>query len=169
MVQSRENAGRNNRKTNSSLLQKMRCYWKNSLLLKKISLLLKKMLRCWKKYLRHWKTVFAIEIPLTPKKSSLIVNIVIKLRAYLYSEVYFCPYPRCQILWERCLFFNGICFPLDIQKHDSSKCSEHKTEVSVGRQSVLFSFSIQTFKSFESFIGKLQTKWWSFSFLYNHL
>ena len=38
------------------------------------------------------------------KKSSLIVNIVIKLGSYLYSEVYFCPHSRCQILWERCLF-----------------------------------------------------------------
>ena len=39
--------------------------------------------------------------------------------------------------------FNGICFPLDIWKHDSSKCSEHKAEVSIGRQSALLSFSIQ--------------------------
>ena len=44
--------------------------------------------------------------------------------------------------------FNGICFPLDIRKHDFSKCSEHKTEVSVGCQSILLSFSIQASKSF---------------------
>ena len=42
---------------------------------------------------------------------------------------------------------------LDIRKHDSSKCSEHKTEVLVGRQSILLSFSIQAFKSFELFVG----------------
>ena len=81
------------RNTNSSLLKKMLRYWKNSLLLKKISLLLKKMLRYWKSCLHYWK-----------KCLRYIVNIVMKLGAYLYSEVCFCPHSRCQILWERCLF-----------------------------------------------------------------
>ena len=146
------------RRTNSSLLQKMLSYWKNSLLLKK-SL-------CYrKKCFAVEKNIFAIEkLSLLSKylwhKKNLryIVNIVIKLGAYLHSEVYFCPHSRCQILWERCLFLMAY-VSLWISGSMTPKCSEHKTEVSVGRQSVLLSFSIQTSKSFESFIGNLQTKW----------
>ena len=57
---------------------------KNASLLKKLSSLLK--------HLWHQKNL------------CYIVNILIKLGAYLHSEVHFCPHSRCQILWERCLF-----------------------------------------------------------------
>ena len=62
----------------------MLSYSKNSMLLKKMSSLLKHLL--------HQKNL------------CYIVNIVIKLGAYLHSEVHFCPHSRCQTLWERCLF-----------------------------------------------------------------
>ena len=71
-----------------------------------------------KQTLRYWKKCFDIEknASLLKKLSSLlkplwhkknlryIVNIVIKLRAYLHYEVCFCPHSQCQISWERCLF-----------------------------------------------------------------
>ena len=148
-------------------------YWKSASLLKKITLLLKKMLRCWKKCLHYWKkifaveknvfaigkNVFAIEIPLTSKKFLLYCQYCNQIGGLPSFWSLFLPTFSVSNIVGTLLVFKGICFPLAVRKHDFSKCSEHKTEVSVGRQSVLLSFSIQTSKSFESFIGNLQTKW----------
>ena len=86
-------------------------YWKNRLLLKKMSLLLKKKCLTMEKFFALEKNpfaieqnLFAIETPLTSKNLCFIGNIVIKLGAYLHSEVHFCPHSQCQLLWECCLW-----------------------------------------------------------------
>ena len=137
----------------------MLSYWKNSLLLKKISLLLKKMSSLLKKMSSILEKMSLLLKYLWHQKNlRYIVNIVIKLGAFLHSEVYLCPHSRCQILWERCWFLMAY-VSLWISGSMTPQCSEHKIEVSVGHQSVLLSFSIQSSKSFESFIGNLQTIW----------
>ena len=133
-------------------------YWKKCLVIEKI-------LCCWKTSLCYWKkcfavqknvftinknvfaveknvfaigkNVFAIEIPLTSKKSSLYCQYCNQIGGLPSFWSLFMPTLSVSNIVRTLLVFNGICFPLDIRKHDSSKCSEHKIEVSVGRQSVL--------------------------------
>ena len=87
-----------------SLLKKMLCYKKKSLRYCKQCLAIEKILCCWQKSLRYWKKGLLLKHLWHQKNICYIVNIVIKLGAYLHSEVHFCPHSRCQILWERCLF-----------------------------------------------------------------
>ena len=137
-----------------SMLQHEKLYSieKQTLRYCKKCLVIEQILCCSKKSLYYWKTVFAIEIPLTSKKSSLYCQYCNQIGGLPSFWNLFLPTFSVSNIVGTLFDFNGICFPLDIQKHDSSKCSEHKTEVSVGRQSVLLSFSIQTSKSFESWV-----------------
>ena len=156
------------RKTNSSLLQKILCCWKKSLCYwnkcfaveKNVFTIDKNVFAVEKNVFAIGKNVFAIEIPLTSKKCSLYCQYCNQIGGLPSLWSLFMPTFSVSNIMGTMLVFNGICFPLDVRKcSNSSKCSEHKIEVSVGRQLVLLSFSIQTSKSFESFIGNLRTKW----------
>ena len=90
------------------------------------------------------RVILFIEIPLTSIKSSLYCQYCNQIGGLPSIWSLFLPTFSVWNIVGTLFVFNGICFPLDIWKHDSSKCSEHKTEVSVGCQSVLLSFLIQT-------------------------